>query len=138
MGHAYTARQFCLATFAAIIGPAISGSAADLPQRRLYAVNELPPDRGSISVYDIDAGHRLVKAIHTVSDVDDVRGVAGNASSGKLYVAYRDRSGNGMLYCLDLYKDTVLWKENPSWRRSAGEQSGRTIFVRSYLGGRNG
>ena len=33
MGHAYTARQFCLATFAAIIGPAISGSAADLSQR---------------------------------------------------------------------------------------------------------
>ena len=40
MGYDYTARQFYLATFAAIIGPAISGTAADLPQRGLYAVNE--------------------------------------------------------------------------------------------------
>jgi hypothetical protein len=96
MGYAYTARQFCLATFAAIIGPAISGTAADLPQRRLYAVNESPTDRGSISVYDIDAGHRLVKTIHTVPDVDDARGVVGNASNGRLYVTYRDRSGNGI------------------------------------------
>ena len=136
MGYAYTARQFCLATFAAIIGPAISGTAADLPQRSLYAVNELPTDRGSISVYDIDAGHRLVKTIHTVPDVDDVRGVAGNASNGKLYVTYRDRSGNGMLYCLDLYKDTVLWNRKivPGVDRLASNPEGRFLYVPTWEG----
>jgi hypothetical protein len=136
MGYAYTARQFCLATFAAIIGPAISGTAADLPQRRLYTVNESPTDRGSISVYDIDAGHRLIKTIHTVPDVDDVRGVAGNASNGKLYVTYRDRSGNGMLYCLDLYKDTVLWNRKivPGVDRLASNPDGRFLYVPTWEG----
>src|SRR5260370_41023314 len=42
--------------------------------RFLYAVNQAAATRGSISVYDISAGHRLVKAIETVRDVDDVKG----------------------------------------------------------------
>jgi hypothetical protein len=36
------------------------------PPRSLYAVNEAPNDRGSISVYDIDAGHHLIKTVQTV------------------------------------------------------------------------
>ena len=102
-------RQLRLTTFAAIACAAMSAVGAELPQRHLYAVNESAPDRGSISIYDIDAGHRLLKTIRTVSKVDDVRGVAGSAVSGKLYVAYRDTSGSGMLYCLDIYHATVLW-----------------------------
>jgi DNA-binding beta-propeller fold protein YncE len=58
--------------------------------RGLYAVNESSKDRGSISVYDIDAGHRLIKTIQTVPGVGDVRGVAVSAVTAKLYVAYRD------------------------------------------------
>ena len=52
--------------------------AADEPRtgRFLYAVNQAAATRGSISVYDISAGHRLVKTIETVRDVDDVKGVA--------------------------------------------------------------
>jgi len=61
-------------------------------QRTLYAVNEAPRDRGSISVYDIDAGHRLIRTIETVPGVADVRGVAASAVTGKLYVAYMDAS----------------------------------------------
>jgi len=30
-------------------------------QRRLHAVNGAPDQRGTISVYDIDAGHRLIQ-----------------------------------------------------------------------------
>src|SRR6202011_486846 len=41
--------------------------------RSLYAVNESATDRGSISIYDIDAGHRLIKTVETVSHVGDVR-----------------------------------------------------------------
>src|ERR1700676_2881932 len=44
--------------------------------RSLYAVNQAPDDRGSVSVYDIEAGHHLIKTIKTVPSVGDVRGVA--------------------------------------------------------------
>ena len=77
--------------------------------RFLYAVNQAAATRGSISVYDIGAGHRLVKTIETVRDVDDVKGVAASIATGRLYVAYRTRSGVGMIYCLNVYDDAVLW-----------------------------
>src|SRR5215813_1912223 len=77
--------------------------------RFLYAVNQAAATRGSISVYDIGAGHRLVKNIQTVRDVDDVKGVAASMANGRLYVAYRTRSGFGMIYCLNVYDDAVLW-----------------------------
>src|SRR5262249_8710173 len=73
------------------------------PARSLYAVNEAPADRGTISVYDIEAGHRVVKTITTVPNVGDVRGLAVSAVTGRLYVAYRDVSGTGMIYCLNVY-----------------------------------
>ena len=78
------------------------------PPRSLYAVNEAPNDRGSISVYDIDAGHHLIITIQTVPGVGDVRGVAVSAVTGRLYVAYQDFSGTAMIYCLNIYNDTVL------------------------------
>jgi DNA-binding beta-propeller fold protein YncE len=63
------------------------------PSRTLYAVNQSSASRGSISVYDIDHGHSLLKTIPTVSNVDDVKGVAVSAATGKLYVTYRDSLG---------------------------------------------
>ena len=75
--------------------------------RFLYAVNQAAATRGSISVYDIGAGHRLVRTIETVRDVDDVKGVAASTATGRLYVAYRTRSGVGMIYCLSVYDDAV-------------------------------
>jgi hypothetical protein len=131
MAHARIARRSWLAALAAILAPVMGAAAADLPRRGLYAVNESPNDRGAISVYDIDAGHRLVKTIRTVPDVDDVRGVAGNAASGRLYVTYRDTAGNALLYCLDLYQDTVLWqrKITPGVDRLASDPDGQLLYV---------
>jgi hypothetical protein len=65
-------------------GLSASAAAAAEGQRFLYAVNEAVADRGTISVYDIDAGHRLAKTIATVPDVADVRAVAASAATGKL------------------------------------------------------
>jgi len=129
-------RQLRLTTFAAIACAAMSAVGAELPQRHLYAVNESAPDRGSISIYDIDAGHRLLKTIRTVSKVDDVRGVAGSAVTGKLYVAYRDTSGSGMLYCLDIYHATVLWnrKVAPGVDRLASNPDGQLLYVPTWEG----
>src|SRR5260370_8850459 len=55
--------------------------------RFLYAVNQAAATRGSISVYDISAGHRLVKTIETVRDGDDVKWGASTSAPGLLYVA---------------------------------------------------
>jgi DNA-binding beta-propeller fold protein YncE len=94
--------------FAALTRTPLVAANALSSSRTLYAVNQSLATRGSISVYDIDRGHNLLKTIPTVSNVDDVKGVAVSAATGKLYVAYRTRSA-GMIYCLDIYEDAVLW-----------------------------
>ena len=94
-------------------------------------------DRGSISVYDIDVGHRLVKTIQTVPGVGDVRGVAVSAVTGKLYVAYQDFSGAGMVYCLNVYSDTILWNRavSPGVDRLAINPDGQLLYVPTWEGG---
>jgi hypothetical protein len=104
---------------------------------RLYAVNQAAADRGSVSVYDIEGGHRLVKTIGTVPNVGDVRGVAVSAVTGKLYVAYQDVSGAGMVYCLNVYDDAVLWNRavSPGVDRLAINPNGELLYVPSWEGG---
>jgi hypothetical protein len=104
--------------------------------RSLYAVNQSAANRGSISVYDIDRGHGLVKTIQTVSNVDDVKGVAVSAATGKLYVAYRTRSGVGMIYCLNVYTDAILWnrKIDPDVDRLSIHADGRLLYVPTWEG----
>jgi hypothetical protein len=105
--------------------------------RALYAVNQRSVVRGSISVYDIDRGHRLVKTISTVPIVDDVKGVAVSATTGKLYVAYRTHSGLGMIYCFDVYRDVVLWNRaiKPDVDRLSISPDGRLLYVPTWEGG---
>jgi DNA-binding beta-propeller fold protein YncE len=93
--------------------------------------------RGSISVYDIDRGHRLVKTIATVSNVDDVRGLAISPATGKLYVAYRSHSGIGMIYCLSVYQDVVLWNRvvKPGVDRLSIHPNGRLLYVPTWEDG---
>jgi hypothetical protein len=112
------------------LSAALNGSSIS---RRLYAVNQSSANRGSISVYDIDRGHKLVKAITTVPNVDDVRGVAANAATGKLYVAYRSRSGVGMIYCLNVSSDAVLWNRavDPGVDRLSIDPDGRRLYAPS-------
>jgi hypothetical protein len=104
--------------------------------RFLYAVNQAAATRGSISVYDIDAGHRLVKTIETVRDVDDVKGVVASAATGRLYVAYRTRSGVGIIYCLNVYDDAVLWNRaiDPDIDRLAIGPDGQLLYVPTWEG----
>ena len=107
------------------------------PSRTLYAVNQSSATRGSISVYDIDRGHNLLKTIPTVSNVDDVKGVAVSAATGKLYVAYRTRSGVGMIYSLNIYDDAVLWNRVivPDVDRLSIHPNGRLLYVPTWEGG---
>ena len=152
-------RFACAVAVASVtIGPAIRSAAAAPPAastnitstaspvlaayesrtgRFLYAVNQAAATRGSISVYDIGAGHRLVKTIETVRDVDDVRGVAASMATGRLYVAYRTRSGVGMIYCLNIYDDAVLWNRaiDPDIDRLAIHPGGQFLYVPTWEGG---
>jgi len=119
-------------------GPARTTETTPLhASRSLYAVNQSSNSRGSISVYNIGAGHRLIKTIDTVSGVGDVRGVTASAVTGKLYVAYHDLSGTGLVYCLDLYNDTILWNRaiNPGVDRLAIHPDGRLLYVPTWEGG---
>ena len=105
--------------------------------RTLYAVNQSSASRGSISVYDIDHGHSLLKTIPTVSNVDNVRGVAASAATGKLYVAYKTPSGVGMIYCLSIYEDAILWNRviDPNVDRLAIRPNGRLLYVPTWESG---
>jgi hypothetical protein len=104
---------------------------ASSSSRNIYAVNQSSKNRGSISVYDIGAGHRLIKTIRTVSDVGDVRGVAASAVTGKLYVAYRDNAGVGMIYCVNVNNEAVLWNRvvTPGVDRLAINPNGQLLYV---------
>ena len=108
MRHTCAARRLLVAAILInVVCPAVY---ADIPSgtvRTLYAVNKSLNNRGTISIYDIDAGHRLIRTIHTVPSIDDVRGVAGSTVTGKLYVAYHNAAGAGMVYCLDIYRREI-------------------------------
>src|ERR1700739_3452325 len=105
--------------------------------RFLYAVNQAAATRGSISVYDIGASHRLVKTIETVRDVNNVKGVAASAATGRLYVAYRTHSGVGMIYCLNVYDGAVVWNRaiDPDIDRLAIHPGREVLFGYASAGG---
>ena len=123
--------------FTTLSGPLLVAANALSPSRTLYAVNQSSATRGSISVYDIDRGHNLLKTIPTVSNVDDVKGVAASTATGKLYVAYRTRSGVGMIYCLGVHDDTILWNRiiDPDVDRLSIHPNGRLLYVPTWEGG---
>jgi len=105
--------------------------------RRLYAVNQSARDRGSISVYEIDAGHRLLKTIPTVPNVRDVRGVAASVVTGRLYVTYLGAAETGRIYCLNVYDDTIAWNRavSPGVDRLAIKSNGRLLYVPTWEDG---
>jgi hypothetical protein len=75
-------RPCCFWAITGLIALAINGGAQATEAnplgslRALYAVNQAANGRGSIAVYDIDNGHRLLKTIQTVPEVHNVKGVA--------------------------------------------------------------
>ncbi len=129
-----------IVTEISVIAATATGSTAATAsetQHRLYTVNEASNARGSISVYDIDAGHRRIKTVETVPNIADVRGVAASAVTGKLYVAYFDTAGTGKIYCLEIYDDRILWNKtiNPGVDRLAIDPNGHRLYVPSWEGG---
>jgi hypothetical protein len=113
--------------------PAQESTSGDL-RRTLYAVNQAASNRGSISVYDIDAEHRLIKTIPTVAGVKDIKGVVASAVTGKLYVAYLDGARTGRIFCANINNDTLLWDRriSPGVDRLAINPDGRLLYVPTW------
>src|SRR5439155_8817303 len=138
-GHRYVSARLCFFSLFRLFS-IIAEAAAPTPStaaRSLYAVNQSGANRGSISIYDLDVGHRLAKTIKTVPNVSNVRGVAVSAVTGKLYVAYQDVSGVGMVYCLNVYDDTIGWNRavSPGVDRLAIHPDGHLLYVPTWEGG---
>lgn len=96
-------------------------------QRLLYSIAKSRQD--SIHVYDIDAGHRLVRKI-PIPHSDWSRGLCANLQTGILYHAYWfDTWPEGKkvqfyrVMALDLHTDKVLWEKtyNPAGNETAAE-----------------
>jgi hypothetical protein len=60
--------------------------------------------------------------------------VAASAVTGKLYVAYRTRSGVGMIYCLNIYEDAVLWNKviDPDVDSLSIHPNGQLLYVPTW------
>jgi len=124
-----------VATVAGVPGSWAADAAPEL-QRLLYAVNQGRGSRGSVSVYDIDANHRLIKTIQTAPNVYDVKGVAASAATGRMYVSFRDSDGNGRIYCVDLRQQKMIWDRRilPGVDRLAISPDGRVLYVPTWEG----
>jgi hypothetical protein len=96
------------------LGLAPSAQATPVAHRWFYAVNTAntttATPRGSVSVYDMDNGHGLVKTILTGLPItSDPRGVVVSTITNSMYISYRDadHSGNFHVYCLNLLTDSA-------------------------------
>jgi hypothetical protein len=65
-------------------------------------------DDGTIHVYDIDDGHRLVRTLRVFACCGDVRGAAAAVPTHRFYVMY-NRDHEGRVASVDLATGRVLW-----------------------------
>jgi DNA-binding beta-propeller fold protein YncE len=120
----------------------VEGPSIDVPTPALMPNGHLKyvAVDGSIHVYDMDNGHKLVKKI-PLSEMSRPRGIAANAITDRLYIPFwGDRSNPkyggrslGFLLCMDLKTDHVFWiKEyEPSIDSLAITPDGQTLYMPS-------
>jgi YVTN family beta-propeller protein len=93
----------------ALLGTSWPAAASQEPVRRLlYLVSpDAAGGQGSrgIYVFDLDAGHKLVRKIDL--PLKGARGVCASAAAGRLWISHGDTS----VLCLDLKTDKVLWEK---------------------------
>lgn len=134
-------REF-LATTGAVAAASLTALAAPTPRRRLLYIAQ-PGIRNyqqyggvGVLVFDVDRDYAFVKRIPTWAaapggEVENVKGVAASAASGRLWVTTITR-----LLCIDLATDKVLWDVAPSGGcdRLSASPDGRTLYVPSFEG----
>ena len=87
-----------------------------------------------VLVYDIDAGHKLVRRIPSAGLADDgkpsnVKGICASAATGRLYV-----STIKSLQCYDLLTDKILWEKTyeAGCDRMSLTPDGKTMYLPSF------
>ncbi len=88
-----------------------------------------------VLVYDIDAGHKLVRRIPASGGLDEkgehsnVKGICASAATGRLYV-----STIKTLQCFDLLTDAILWEKTyeAGCDRMSITPDGKTLYVPSF------
>src|SRR5260370_29329621 len=94
-----------MATMTSACGGSSGSSDAVAPITHLIVAAQ---DDGTIHVYDIDNGHRLVDTIRVFACCADVRGAAAAAPTHRFYVMY-NRDGQGHVAAVDLLVGRVIW-----------------------------
>jgi DNA-binding beta-propeller fold protein YncE len=89
-----------------------------------------------ILVFDIDHGHRFVKRIPTLKSKEgeapeNIKGIAANADSGRLYVSTPKR-----VFSIDLHTERIVWNRtyDGGCDRMAIAPDGKTLYVPSFEG----
>jgi hypothetical protein len=108
-------------------GPADAAGGATTPpagrHRYLYAGN-----RGTVTVYDIDNGHKKVKSITVPHGGTDLRGICGSVQTHAFYLSY---FGPGRVVAVDMLTDTEIWSQDMTAAADRGSTSldGTKLFV---------
>jgi DNA-binding beta-propeller fold protein YncE len=131
------------AALATAAGAAGAAAAAAEGEKHLLLVAHAPKDRDgfrhlrpSVEVYDIDAGHKLVRVIPLPKTVFNIRGLNVSAATQRLYVShYGDpkKTDVGRVLCVDLATDQPLWERRyeSAVDRGALTPDGRWLYMPS-------
>src|SRR6266508_6479373 len=134
-----TPRRTCFirAMHSLLAALALSGQAPQ--EKRFLCVagpcicNEVEHGGVGVLVFDIDKGHKFVRRIPTwtvAEKPEDVKGIAANAATGRLYV-----STNKRLAAFDLHTDKKIWQrtyDGDCCDRMAVSPDGKTLYVPSF------
>ena len=112
----------------------------DLPVRGTTPTNTVrhliyaAQDDGTLHVYDIDAGHRLVHTIPVFACCGDVRGAAAAVPTHRFYVMY-NRGDEGHVASIDLLSGQVVWDKvlhTPGVDRGNLTPDGTTLYLPTW------
>ena len=91
---------------------------------------------GTVHVYDVEDGHRLLRTIPVFACCADVRGAAAAVPTHRLYVMY-NRDNEGRLASVDLATGRVIWDKvlhTPGIDRGNLTPDGRTLYLPTWEG----
>jgi DNA-binding beta-propeller fold protein YncE len=116
----------------AACGSSGAGTSGATVRHLIYAAQ----DDGTIHVYDIDAGHRLLRTIPVFACCGDVRGAAAAVPTHRFYVMY-NRDNEGRVASVDLDTGRVLWDKvlhAPGVDRGSLTPDGTTLYLPTWEG----
>ena len=135
-GHVFLARGL----YIVLAGFLLSGQSPIQERKFLYVAvpgirNEVEHGGIGVLVFDIDNGHKFVKRIPTWTVAEgqkpeDVKGIAANAKTGRLYISTTKR-----LAALDLVTEKKVWEktyDGDCCDRMAISPDGQTLYVPSF------